>query len=116
MIKLKEYRKRVGLTQSELGKLVGVAKSSISQYESGSREPDFETLKKFADVLGVTVGMLLDHQEDTQNDDVWEIRERLRRDPDFRLLFSMAGKATPAHIRTATAMLKALEPEENNAD
>lgn len=112
MFRLKEYRKQSGLTQTELGKLVGVAKSTMSQYESGNREPDIETIKKFADIFGVTVGELLGHEE-PEHDEAWGIRERLRTDPAYRMLFSAAEKASPDHLRAAAAMLKSLEPPED---
>lgn len=36
---IKDFRKRKGLTQEELGKLCGVGKSSVSQWESGTTDP-----------------------------------------------------------------------------
>lgn len=115
MIKLKEYRKKCGYTQTELGRLVGVAKSTMSQYENGSREPDIETLKRFSDILCVSIDKLLDRPE-TSQDDALEIRERLRSDYNYRMLFSAAKTAKSDHLRAAAAMLKALETEEQNAD
>lgn len=37
---LKELRTRKNISQSELGKLIGVSNASVSQYESGTRFPD----------------------------------------------------------------------------
>jgi hypothetical protein len=39
------------------------------------------------------------------------LRERLRSDPDFRLLFDAASRVAPEHVKTAAAMLKALKGE-----
>ena len=38
--RLREARKRAGLTQEELGKLVGCAKTTITGYETGKSEPN----------------------------------------------------------------------------
>lgn len=38
---------------------MGVAESTISQYETGKREPDYETLLKLGEYFGVTVDCLL---------------------------------------------------------
>ena len=46
---LKYLRMRENLSQSELADKLGVAKSTISMYEVGKREPDFETLEAIAD-------------------------------------------------------------------
>lgn len=54
-IRLRNLRLQDSLTQTELGKRIGIAKSTISLYESGKREPDFETLEKFADYFNVSM-------------------------------------------------------------
>ncbi|MDE6550338.1 MAG: helix-turn-helix domain-containing protein [Clostridia bacterium] len=46
--RLKELRKERNLKQSELGKILSVDQRSISCWENGSREPDYETLAKIA--------------------------------------------------------------------
>lgn len=45
---LKKLRKEKGLTQVQLAKLLKISKSSISMYENGNREPDFESEKFIA--------------------------------------------------------------------
>lgn len=59
MLKLRELRKNCGLTMKELGAEIGVAESTISQYETGKRQPDYETLLKLGEFFGVSVGYLL---------------------------------------------------------
>ena len=51
MENLRKIRKARGLKQKELAKLVGVSESSISQYESGTKTPSFETALKLAEAL-----------------------------------------------------------------
>lgn len=64
MKKLRELRERKDkMTQSELGEEIGVADSTISYYEIGKREPDFETLKKIAAYFNVTIDYLLDYSK-----------------------------------------------------
>lgn len=113
MEKMRELRKIKGLTMKQLGQMVGTSESAISFYERGLHEPDITTIKRIADVLGVSVDVLLgrsSEQDDVDiEEDVWAIREKLRRDPESRILFSAAAKVSPEHIRTAAAMLKALK-------
>lgn len=51
--RIKYLRKLDNLTQQQLADALGVAKSTISMYETGQREPDFETLEAIADYFNV---------------------------------------------------------------
>ncbi len=63
MEKIKILRKQHGLTMKELGSIVGVAESSISLYENGKRQPDYDTLQKIADYFHVSVDYLLGRED-----------------------------------------------------
>ena len=49
--KIKSARKSKNLTQEELGRKIGVSFQAIAQWESGRRNPKYETLLKIADAL-----------------------------------------------------------------
>lgn len=55
---LKYFRSREGLSQSDLAKKLGVSTSTISMYEVGKREPDFETEEKIADFFNTDLNIL----------------------------------------------------------
>ena len=59
MIKLRELRKKRGLTQQQLADMVGVLNVSLSNYERGTQMPDITTLTKIANALGVSTDTLL---------------------------------------------------------
>lgn len=56
--RIKEARKRAGVTQVELGALLGVSGSMIAQYETDKRNPKQETIQRIADALNVSVSSL----------------------------------------------------------
>ena len=58
-IRFKELRMSQRLTQDELAKKLKISKSSISMYENGNREPDFEVLELIADYFNVDMNYLL---------------------------------------------------------
>ena len=60
MTAIYKYRKKEGLTQKQLGDALGVAQSTMAQYETGARKPDIVTLKKLALVLHCTTDQLLE--------------------------------------------------------
>jgi len=55
---IKKFRERRGLTQEELGRLVGKEKSTIGCYETGVRSPRVETLALIARALAVSMDEL----------------------------------------------------------
>lgn len=57
--RLKEIRKKKGLSQKELGQRLGVSQAMIAQYEKGDRNPKLETVKKIAAALEVGTDYLI---------------------------------------------------------
>lgn len=63
--RLRELRLSRNLTQDKLAQELGIAKSTISMYENGNREPDFETLELIADYFNVTLGSLMSRADNS---------------------------------------------------
>ena len=62
--KVKNERNRLGLTQDELAKKIGVTRRVISSYENDSSRPrGTERYKKLAEALGVNINYLLSEDE-----------------------------------------------------
>ena len=57
--RLREVRKKRGLTQTELGELIGVGKSAICCYEKETRNPTLEALIEMIHVFGVGADYLI---------------------------------------------------------
>ena len=51
-------RKRSNMSQQQLADATRLTRSAVSMYETGKREPDFETLEVFADFFNVTMDVL----------------------------------------------------------
>jgi len=117
-VRLKEIRESKGLSQRQAAIGLNLSPTVYNRYENGIREPSNVVLLAMADYFGVTVDELLgrDPEPSAVEDEAWAIRERLRRDPAYRLLFNAADNATPEHLRAAVAVLQALEPNEGNED
>lgn len=56
---LAKLRKEKNLSQYKLAELMNFSRGQIANYEQGSREPDFETLERFADFFDVSIDYLL---------------------------------------------------------
>lgn len=56
LVMLRNYK---GLSQYDLAKAIGLSRGQISNYELGSRQPDYDTLKIIADFFDISTDYLL---------------------------------------------------------
>ena len=52
---LKTMRRKTNLSQEQMGKKIGYARNTISQYETETIQPDFATIEKIANECGYEV-------------------------------------------------------------
>lgn len=52
---IKTMRKQNNLSQEQIGKLTGFARNTISQYETGTLQPEFSTIEKIAHECGYEI-------------------------------------------------------------
>ena len=62
-MRLKELRKSKKISQLKLAMDLNLSQNSISRYETGDREADYETLIKLADYFDVSIDYLLERTE-----------------------------------------------------
>lgn len=67
--RLKTLRTDKQLTQEEVAIELGVSRSTLGMYETGKREPDFETLETIADFFNVDMNYLIGYSDDPHD---WE--------------------------------------------
>ncbi len=65
--RIRQLRKQHKMTMKELGAVVGLAESTISQYETGKRQPDNETLLKLGEYFNTSVDYLLGSTRTNEN-------------------------------------------------
>ncbi len=63
--RLRKTRQERGLSQTDLAKRAGFQPSAISHFETGTRSPSFENLRRLADALGVSIDYLLGRQAES---------------------------------------------------
>lgn len=62
--RLRHYRKMKGLTQTELGEIVGVSQRLMTYYETQGGQPSADLLARFAEALDVSTDVLLGRTSD----------------------------------------------------
>lgn len=86
---IQTLRKAAGLSQEELGERLGVARQSVSKWESGSTVPELDKLIAMSKLFGVPVGGLLGLEESEGPDQ--ELTER-----EMKALEAIAQRLVPA--------------------
>ncbi len=77
--RIKQRRRELKMTQTELAKAAKLTPAAISQFESGTRKPSFNTLSSLSDALRVTTDYLLGKKDRGYDD--------LLADPRVNLMF-----------------------------
>lgn len=119
----KQLRLSSGLTQVEMAEKLGISRSTIGMYETGAREPDFDTLEKIADFFNVDIDYLLGRTEKTTilpetagkyylNDETAKVAQEIFENKELRGLFDTARDASPEDLKTAQTILEALKRKE----
>lgn len=89
--RLKQVRILKQLTQQKLGELLGLdpsnASARMNQYERGKHTPDFDTLKRIANVLDVPVAYF--YCEDELTASILQAAEALSEEQKLALLVSI---------------------------
>lgn len=64
--KLKVLREQKEYTQEEIANKIGIARQSVSKWENGINEPDFDTLKKLCKILDCSIADLIDDDKELE--------------------------------------------------
>lgn len=66
--RLKEYRSRLGVNQTEMGKLAGISRQTISQIERGDYSPSVTLALKLAKICEVNVEDIFIYEEEINDE------------------------------------------------
>ncbi len=121
----KRLRASSGLTQAEFAEKIGISRSTIGMYETGAREPDFDTLEAIADFFNVDTDYLLGRTEKTEllpetignyylNDDARDLAQFMFENPEYRVLFDASRKVKKEDIEFVKQMIDRVRGDEDD--
>lgn len=108
-----------GVSPSAVALSLGWSKSTVSAWRRGLYSPKQEKLMQAADYFGVSLDYLLTGEEKvTYYDDpeTEELAQRMRDNPEFRMLFSAAKDASPYELRMIYELFKVIKKREEGEE
>ena len=118
--RIKALRENLGMTQDDLAEACQTSRSTIARYEANLIEPKGKKAVALATALRVSTDVILcvDQtgfiDQSLEQDEVWQLREQLRRDPERRTLFDAAKNVRKEDILTAVRILDALKGDDSD--
>ena len=67
---IKKYRKNAGFSQSELGFMLGYSQDTISLWEKGLANPDYNNLRKLCVIFNISADELLEVETQEQRKEI----------------------------------------------
>lgn len=83
--KIKLYRENKKMTQNDLADILEVSSGTISKYESGALEPNIESLKRLAELFGISIDELLNDEKEKFDISKIKVLDILREQKEIEL-------------------------------
>ena len=115
--KLASLRKEKGLSQYEVADRLNLSRGQLANYEQGSRQPDYDTLKKIATFYEVSLDDLLDHNKfdkDRNGDENFDKEfEEFIIDPELKRWHKELPKSPEEDLRKLRKMWEIIKSEKD---
>lgn len=117
---ISDRRKELGLTLEEVGKIVGVSKSTVKKWEDGYiSNMKRDKIALLAKALKLNPVVLITGEEEptstsqlTEDEELQEYLEELKNRSEMRMLFSLAKGATKEDVEKAVKIIEALKEDD----
>ena len=122
---LKRLRLAKGLTQGEMADRLKISRSRISMYETGQRQPDYETLELIADFFNVDIDYLLGRSRTVSripeaeyyvNPETAILAQEMFENKELRALYDVQRDMPPEDLKAMYGIALALKRKERGTD
>ncbi len=116
-IRLTKIMDEHGLNQNELANILGVSESTVGKWVLKKALPRMGIIQKLADYFNVGKSYFLEESFNNgyyTDPETAELAEKLRTDPDMKILFSAAKDLTPEEMQQAADYVNYLKIKGRN--
>lgn len=111
--RLAALRKQKKLSQYELAEKLGFSRGKLANYEQGTREPDYETLKFLANFFDVSIDYLLGNSDSRELSDEEEFQSFIE-DPELEMWYKQLPNNKEEDLRALKDMWEIIKRNQNN--
>jgi len=97
-------RKEKGLTQSQLGEMLGVSNKAVSKWENGESYPEFSAIQPLCEILSISADELVKGQENFEQQTFDDNVKQVQQDKQSKVQMSEEGKKFEKKFYIAIAL------------
>lgn len=114
---LKTLMEKKGVTNYRLSKDIDCAPTTVTNWLTGKTVPASDKMQLLAGYFGVSVDYLMtgddeDTAERYEQQEVADMLDEIRKNPELRTMFSITRNATPEQLRQYINVIKAIRGED----
>lgn len=114
---LSKLMEKKGVTNYRLSKDIDCAPTTIANWLNGKTVPASDKMQVLAGYFGVSVDYLMtgddvDTEERYEKQEVLDMLDEIRKNPELRTMFSITRNATPEQLRQYINVIKAIRGED----
>ena len=108
---LRNLRLQRSLTQQKLADDLNISQASITAYENGIREPNFETVRKFAEYFHVAPSALMPFGDFSEDETTQRMAEAIYKNPRLKKLFNQIKNFSDDDLDVLFVVIHAMTKE-----
>ena len=107
---LKRYMEQTGKTRADICNALGFKYSTFTDWVNGNKYPRIDKIEMLANYFGIEKSDLIERKvppsEKTEDDDLAEYLEELRRRPEAKILLESSRGMTIEQVKSIVAMIE----------
>lgn len=108
---LRRYMELKNINVKELAAAIKVPYGTVNDWYNAKKYPRIGKMERLAKYFNIRKSDLIEDNESVPNgedEELWDLREKIRQRPELKILFDLSQKATNAEVEAAIQMFAVL--------